>query len=406
MKEFIENLEKISQCKICLYYDGKRYGTYESKEKNEEQKSLSVEDFQKYELIKKIVFDYIEKLDEIDQMTHKLYHNYEKIYSLLEISKLPIENISDRELIMVYLKIAKNILGYKTAYVYYENLNDIIHNGKLLHEPSEIEKMIHKAEKTIEPKCFKDEYTEIAYEVNEKLKLIMVFEKVEKKSELIENIKILSEILNVVLKEHNYKEEIEDIYINLLKEIAMVVERRNHIYGNRTDMDTVVRLTIFLSKKMNLDRNEVRALLISIILRDIGTILISENILHKRDNLNRIEETIISRHPEYSSKLLKTSHYFYVYEEVVKHHHERWDGKGYPDGLKKEEIPFFSRVISLIDTFCAMISKRVFRDDQEYSLDEAREYILKERGEKFDPKLVDTFIENFDEVKKILEKSS
>ncbi|EPY2274048.1 HD domain-containing phosphohydrolase [Clostridium sporogenes] len=133
------------------------------------------------------------------------------------------------------------------------------------------------------------------------------------------------------------------------------------------------------------------------LLHDIGKIAIEENILNKREELTEDEWQEIKRHPEIGYRILNTVNDMLEIAEYVLYHHERWDGKGYPKGLKGEEIPLQSRIITIVDAYDAMTSQRSYRNALQEKI--AIEELKINSGTQFDPKLVRIFIE------KVLNKS-
>ena len=127
------------------------------------------------------------------------------------------------------------------------------------------------------------------------------------------------------------------------------------------------------------------------LLHDIGKIAINENVLNKPGKLTDNEWKEIKRHPEIGYRILSTVNDMLEMAEYVLYHHERWDGKGYPKGLKEDEIPFVSRVIAISDAYDAMTSERSYRSalPEEVVIDE----LQKNAGIQFDPELVSVFIE-------------
>ncbi|WP_434304707.1 HD domain-containing phosphohydrolase [Clostridium botulinum] len=133
------------------------------------------------------------------------------------------------------------------------------------------------------------------------------------------------------------------------------------------------------------------------LLHDIGKIAIEENILNKREELTEDEWQEIKRHPEIGYRILNTVNDMLEIAEYVLYHHERWDGKGYPKGLKGEEIPLQSRIITIVDAYDAMTSQRSYRNALREEI--AIEELKINSGTQFDPELVRIFIE------KVLNKS-
>lgn len=125
-------------------------------------------------------------------------------------------------------------------------------------------------------------------------------------------------------------------------------------------------------------------------LHDIGKIAIDQSILLKPGPLTKIELDEIQRHPDVGYKILKSSKETTSIAEYVLYHHERYDGKGYPSGLKGEEIPLLSRIIAVADSFNAMVSDRCYRKPM--SVEDAINELIANKGTQFDPEIVDVAV--------------
>lgn len=126
------------------------------------------------------------------------------------------------------------------------------------------------------------------------------------------------------------------------------------------------------------------------LLHDIGKIAIDSNILNKPSSLTADERKIVETHPLIGERIVSKVSYFSEIVPVIRWHHERWDGKGYPDGLKGEEIPKTARILSIVDSFDAMTSDRAYR--LALSTEQAINIILEEAGHQFDAELVEVFM--------------
>ena len=125
------------------------------------------------------------------------------------------------------------------------------------------------------------------------------------------------------------------------------------------------------------------------LLHDIGKIGIPDCILHKKTSLTEEERNIISLHPVIAYKLLSSVPYLRPALDIPLYHHEKWDGTGYPRGLKGEQIPFTARLFAVVDTWDALLSDRPYR--LAWSVEQTRNYIVAQSGRSFEPEIVTTF---------------
>ncbi|OCC14698.1 HAMP domain/GAF domain/HD domain protein [Dissulfuribacter thermophilus] len=128
-------------------------------------------------------------------------------------------------------------------------------------------------------------------------------------------------------------------------------------------------------------------------LHDIGKIGIRDEILMKTGRLTPEEYGIIKKHSIIGEKIVKKLGLLSIEPQIIRHHHERWDGKGYPDGLKRKEIPRLARILAIADTFDAITSNRPYRPAREPEF--AVKEILKNAGSQFDPELVEIFLTTY-----------
>ncbi|HAE41783.1 MAG TPA: response regulator-like protein [Clostridiales bacterium] len=147
-----------------------------------------------------------------------------------------------------------------------------------------------------------------------------------------------------------------------------------------------------IARKMELDQNSINQMRIVGLLHDIGKIGVDENILNKAGSLTSVERIDIERHPEIGWRLLSSTNEFSDLAQFVIHHHEKWDGSGYPNGLEGEAIQLEARIIAVAEAYEAMTSSRNF--DKRLSVQEAAKELLSCAGTHFDPKIVEVFLEN------------
>jgi len=152
----------------------------------------------------------------------------------------------------------------------------------------------------------------------------------------------------------------------------------------------VAKYSKFLGTKLCLDDEDMDYLVTAALLHDTGKMLIPSQILHKKGKLTDEEFKIMKLHSSYSADLVKDAGGDFKLIKIIKAHHERFDGKGYPDGLKDNEIPFLTKIITLSDTFDAMTSKRCYKESM--SLNEVINEIIRCSGTQFDPDLAKVFL--------------
>ncbi|MFA5524913.1 MAG: DUF3369 domain-containing protein [Tissierellales bacterium] len=197
--------------------------------------------------------------------------------------------------------------------------------------------------------------------------------------------------------------EIEDTQKEIIYTLGEVTEGRSMDIGNH--IKKVSKYCELLASKCGLPEEEVEVIKIASPIHDIGKIVVSDAILNKPGKLTPEEFEIIKEHSMTGYNLLKGSNrkILKVAAIIARDHHEKYDGTGYPRGLKGEEIHLYGRIACVADVFDALSSKRAYKEAWEIS--DILEYFKRERGGHFDPKLVDILIENMDEFLDIKAKS-
>jgi putative nucleotidyltransferase with HDIG domain len=154
--------------------------------------------------------------------------------------------------------------------------------------------------------------------------------------------------------------------------------------------DRVVAYMELLLEQMNIKGTELATLRRGALLHDIGKIGVPDNVLSKPTALSESEWAVMKRHPEFGARIIAGIPFLEEVARIVRHHHERWDGMGYPDGLKGDRIPLGARIFAVGDSFDAMTSDRPYR--RALLIDAAREEIRRCSGAQFDPTVVTAFM--------------
>lgn len=196
--------------------------------------------------------------------------------------------------------------------------------------------------------------------------------------------------------------EIVDTQKEVIIMLGEVIETRSQETGNH--VRRVAEVSHLLALKYGLGQEQAELLRIASPMHDIGKVAIPDAVLLKRGKLNLSEVEIIQNHTHIGHEILKNSkrEIMVAAEIAASQHHERWDGKGYPAGLKGDDIHIFGRITALTDVFDALAHKRVYKEAWE--MQEVLTYILDEREKHFDPRLVDIFVESVDEIIAINQK--
>jgi len=195
---------------------------------------------------------------------------------------------------------------------------------------------------------------------------------------------------------------IEETALETIHRLAAAAECRDQYTGSH-----ILRMSRYaeaIARKMGLDSGFVKALLYAALMHDIGKIGIPDKILMKSGKLNIKEWEIMKQHTVIGAKILNGSKqdYMKLAEEIALTHHEKWDGTGYPQGLKGEHIPISGRIVAVADVFDALISERPYKPS--LSTRESFTIIRNEIGTHFDPGIVNAFIGIKQEILSIVEQ--
>lgn len=193
--------------------------------------------------------------------------------------------------------------------------------------------------------------------------------------------------INIELKDTYDK--LEKAYLESVETLRFTVEAKDTY--TRGHSDRVSEYSVLLGNKLGLSDEDINTLKIGGLFHDIGKIGVPDSILLKPNKLTDDEYSEIKNHPSIGAHILSNATIFQNVLPIVKHHHERYDGNGYPGKLKGEDIPFLARIAAVADSFDAMTSKRTYRDS--LSLDIVKSEIERCKGTQFDPDLADAFLD-------------
>ncbi len=224
-----------------------------------------------------------------------------------------------------------------------------------------------------------------------------------KMSELEKNlIQIFSTNLSIAFENINLARDIVDTQKDVILALGEVVGSLS--VGTNNHVRRVADYSEVIAKKYGLNQSEQELLKVASPMHDLGKIGIPDSILNKKEALTEDEYKTIKKHSGIGYDILKKSQREILIAAgiMARQHHERWDGGGYPQGLKGEQIHVFGRIVCLVDVFDALIHKRPYK--KAWSIDKVKDYIKKEKGFHFDPDMVDIFLENIEEFIRISKK--
>jgi len=220
------------------------------------------------------------------------------------------------------------------------------------------------------------------------------------------NFNVLLITIENAIRKKSLEKELQDYQVNLEKKVKEQTDLINSMYVRSIDAlikaleakdiytrghsQRVTMYSVAIGKAMRLQPEQIEILRQAAVLHDLGKIGVREAILNKPGRLTPEEFQEITQHPVVSTRILQPIPFFRPLLPGILHHHERFDGKGYPDGIGGLDIPLESRIMSIADTFDAMTSTRAYR--KALSLEEANQEILRCSGTQFDPEIVPVFL--------------
>lgn len=201
----------------------------------------------------------------------------------------------------------------------------------------------------------------------------------------VETIKAFGNLASAFLTMQSYNTIHEKFQLGIILAIINMLEI--HDSYTKGHSENVARISTLLAREMGYSNEEIKNIEWAGLVHDIGKILISKRILNKRGPLTIEEYEEIKKHSIWGYEVLVNSEELKEVARYVRHHHERWDGNGYPDALRGEEIPEVARIIALADAWDTMRSDRIYR--KKLSRDVAIQELIDNRGKQFDPEIVD-----------------
>jgi len=200
---------------------------------------------------------------------------------------------------------------------------------------------------------------------------------------------ILGNTTASVIGNHKLYHDLQSSYLQAIRGLANAIEARDAYTAGHTDR--VCKLAEAVARHMGWNERKIQNLLMGCTLHDIGKIGVPDSILNKPDRLSREELDLMQNHPNVGLQIIRGVDLFKPAIPFILAHHERYDGSGYPRGLKGEGIPIEGRLLAVVDTFDAILSDRPYRKGADLSV--AVKELIENKGKQFDPMIVDTFVE-------------
>ncbi len=192
---------------------------------------------------------------------------------------------------------------------------------------------------------------------------------------------------------HQVLESLQETYLATMKSLAQVIEAKDRT--TRGHLDRTLAYGIALAERVEPELARRPELGYGFFLHDIGKVGIPESILCKEGPLSEAERAVMQTHPTVGAQIVDPIRFLGDAVKIVRHHHERFDGSGYPDGLRRDEIPIEARIFSVADSFDAMTSDRPYR--RALRADHALDEVRAGAGTQFDPDVVRVFVELIEE---------
>ena len=200
--------------------------------------------------------------------------------------------------------------------------------------------------------------------------------------------------LNRLEEDKRQVENMAALHLRTIEALALAIDAKNHT--TREHLNRMYAYSMEIGKALGISQEELTALQTAALLHDVGHLAVPEHIMSKPGKLTAEEFEKVKIHPTVGAEILEQVGFPYPVVPIVRSHHERWDGAGYPHGLKGEEIPVGARILSAIDSLDAMVSERPYQ--RALPLEQAVEYLVKHSGTEFDPRVVEVIQRRYLEV--------
>jgi putative nucleotidyltransferase with HDIG domain len=185
-------------------------------------------------------------------------------------------------------------------------------------------------------------------------------------------------------QEGTHMQAMNRLHLRTIEALALAIDAKDH--STHDHLRRVQLYAVEIGKDLGLSQQELDALTAAAVLHDIGKLAVPESIISKPGKLTRSEFEKMKIHPVVGAEILERVEFPYPVVPIVRSHHEKWDGSGYPSGLRGEEIPIGARILAVVDCLDALASDRQYR--RALPLDEAMARVVSEAGTEFDPKVV------------------
>ncbi|MFQ5455047.1 MAG: HD domain-containing phosphohydrolase [Nitrospirota bacterium] len=291
-----------------------------------------------------------------------------------------------------HIKVGEGIVGWSVLHGKPLLIQDTVADGNFInytrHEKdivSSISLPLKTKDKVIGAMCINSDDSSNRF-TEDDLKLMTLFS--SQASVAIENARLFEE----VVKKTN---DLREANFDTVKALAEALETKDAY--TRGHSDRILKYSMEIAERLGLSEKEKEDIQYAAVLHDIGKIGISDTIINKPGRLTKDEFNIMKEHPEKGADIIRQIKHLEKVVPLVYHHQERWDGKGYPDGISGKDIPIGARIVAVIDAFDAMTSNRIYRfaPGKKKAIEELKKYA----GTQFDPEVVGVFLDILDKEK-------